>query len=108
MAKKTKGNTVSTFALELVGADNKMRIFAEHEDQVFSLSVVPIELARKMPERPIKPECQFTFQEALELAAMGFTGDPAIGDDRYARQKLSGMVIYLASLMGMTDVEIAR
>lgn len=103
-----KGTTLASFALEIKTADNLMRIFAEHADQTFTISLVPVQLAKKLPERPIKPNVQFSFQEALELAAKGFVDDPSFGDDKAARIKICGMVLYLATAMGATDLEIAK
>lgn len=104
----TKGNTVASFALEIKTADNLMRIFAEHEDQQFTISITPTKLAKEMPNRPIKPQVQFSFQDCLELAAKGFTDDPSFSDDKSARVKICGMVLYLATAIGATDIEISK
>lgn len=104
----TKGNTIGSIALEIKTADSLLRIIAEHADQIFTISVAPMKVAKQFPDRPIKPQVQFSFQEVLALAAKGFVDDPAFGDDKAARWKICGMVLYLASAMGATDLELAK
>lgn len=103
-----KGNAVGSFALECAGADNMFRIFAEHPDQMFSITTTPMQLAKKMPDRPLKPDCQFSWQSILELAAQGFTNDPRFGDDKDARKKICGTLLYLANAMGATDIALEK
>lgn len=103
MAEK-KGNTIGAFALEVKTMENSIRVFAEHPGQRFSISIVPMNVAKEFPDRPIKPNVEFDFQNVMKLAADSFTGAKEAGDDRDARVKLSGMLLYLAHQIGALDL----
>lgn len=104
MAVKTD-KAIKSFALEIMGAEARTRIFTELPGQRFATAIVGTQMAQKMPDKQIPAECHFTFQEAIDLALRMFVSDPelAINPDPHARVKLAGMVLYLAGTIGAID-----